>query len=136
MTSVASSALPAGLAISPAWRRPLAALAAAMAIILLMFRHDVAALAELYWTNTTFGHCLFIAPVVGWLVWIRRSELAQLTPQAWAPGLALIAAGGFGWLLGDAGGVSFARHPEQGARSDGDGAAGGGERPCRRGDRP
>lgn len=110
MTSVAGSAPRLGLAIAPTWRRPLAALIAAMAVILLMFRHDVGALAELYWTNTTFGHCLFIAPVVGWLVWIRRGELAQLTPQAWAPGLALVAAGGFGWLLGDAGGVSFARH--------------------------
>ncbi|WP_296611307.1 exosortase A [Sphingomonas sp.] len=110
MTSVASAVPQAGTTISPTWRRPLAALAAAIAIILLMFGRDVAALAELYWTNTTFGHCLFIAPVVGWLVWIRRGELAQLTPQAWAPGLALVAAGGFGWLLGDAGGVSFARH--------------------------
>lgn len=110
MTSVAGSAPRPDLAIAPVWRRPVVALAAAMAMILLMFRRDVAALAELYWTNTTFGHCLFIAPVVGWLVWIRRSELAHLTPQAWAPGLALVAAGGFGWLLGDAGGVSFARH--------------------------
>ncbi|HWU72064.1 MAG TPA: archaeosortase/exosortase family protein, partial [Sphingomonas sp.] len=91
MTSVASAVPHAGITISPAWRRPLAALVAAMAMILSMFRHDVAALAELYWTNTTFGHCLFIAPVVGWLVWIRRGELAQLTPQAWAPGLALVA---------------------------------------------
>ena len=65
---------------------------------------------RLYWTNTTFGHCLFIAPVIGWLVWIRRGELSQLTPQSWAPGLALVAAGGFGWLLGDAAGVALARH--------------------------
>jgi exosortase A len=96
--------------IVPAWRRPLVALGLIAAALLLMFRHDVVDLADLYWTNTTFGHCLFIAPVIGWLVWIRRSELAQLTPQSWAPGLILVAAGGFGWLLGDASGVALARH--------------------------
>lgn len=110
MTSVARIAASSRLTITPAWQRPLIALGATMAVILLMFRHDVAALATLYWTNTTFGHCLFIAPVVGWLVWIRRAELARLTPQAWAPGLLLVAAGGFCWLLGDAGEVSLARH--------------------------
>jgi exosortase A len=109
MTSVAQPA-PQTFAVAPAWRRPLAALALVWVVLLVLFRRDVGDLATLYWTNTTFGHCLFIAPVVGWLVWIRRNELVQLTPQAWAPGLLLVAAGGLSWLLGDAGGVSFARH--------------------------
>ena len=110
MTSVAQPAPKFGLTVAPAWRRPLVALGLTAAVLLLLFRRDVGDLAELYWTNTTFGHCLFIAPVIGWLVWIRRSELSQLTPQSWAPGLALVAAGGFGWLLGDAAGVALARH--------------------------
>jgi len=109
MTSIAQTAA-VGFTVAPPWRRPLVALGLVWAILLLAFRRDVGDLAALYWTNTTFGHCLFIAPVIGWLVWIRRGELAQLTPQSWAPGLALVAAGGFGWLLGDAGTVSFARH--------------------------
>ncbi len=110
MTSVAEPARRPGLDIAPDWRRPLIALGAVWAALLLMFRRDVGDLAELYWTNTTFGHCLFIAPVIGWLVWIRRGELAQLRPQSWTPGLALVAIGGFGWLLGDAAGVALARH--------------------------
>lgn len=109
MTTIARPA-PDCIAIAPAWRRPLVALGVVAAILLVIFRRDVGDLAELYWTNTTFGHCLFIAPVIGWLVWIRRGELAQLTPRSWAPGLALVAIGGFGWLLGEAGTVSFARH--------------------------
>jgi len=99
-----------GRAIAPRWRRPLAALAVTAAALLLLFRGDVGDLAHLYWTNTTFGHCLFIAPVVGWLVWIRRTDLAALRPVSWAPGLLLVALGGFGWLLGDAAGVALARH--------------------------
>ena len=75
----------------------------------LTFRSDVGDLAHIWWNSTTFGHCLFIGPVIGWLVWQRRRELAALTPTAWWPGLLLVAAGGAGWLMGDAGSVSFAR---------------------------
>ncbi len=93
-----------------AWRRHGAALAAAATAILLLFRTDLADLARLWWTSTTYGHCLFVAPVAAWLVWQRRRELAALTPTAWWPGLAVVGAGAFAWLLGDAGGVALARH--------------------------
>lgn len=103
-------ALPRSTFAVPApWRRHLIALAAAWAVILLLFRRDVSALLNIWWTSTTYGHCLFIAPVVAWLVWTRRRELARLRPQPWWPALALVGAGGFGWLLGEAAGVAFAR---------------------------
>lgn len=92
-----------------AWRGHLAALGAVAAAVLLIFRRDTGDLVHLWWTSTTYGHCLFIAPVVGWLVWTRRAGLALMTPTAWWPGLALVGAGGFGWLLGEAAGVAFAR---------------------------
>lgn len=92
------------------WRRNGAILGAVAVILLLMFHTDVAGLANIWWTSTTFGHCLFIAPVIAWLVWQRRTQLAQVKPVAWWPGLALVAVGGFGWLLGDAAGVALARH--------------------------
>ena len=96
--------------VASAWHWPLAVLGTVAAALMLMFRHDVSDLVNLYWTNTTYGHCLFIAPVTGWLVWIRRAELAQLAPQSWAPGLGLVLVGGCSWLLGDAAGVAVARH--------------------------
>ena len=86
-----------------------AALALVSLALLAIFRRDVADLTRLWWTSTTFGHCLFIGPVVAWLVHGRRRELARLHPIAWWPGLLLVAAGGFGWLLGEAGGVALAR---------------------------
>ncbi len=91
------------------WRRHGIALGVVAALILATFRSDVADLAHIWWTSTTFGHCLFIGPVIAWLVWQRRAELAQLTPAGWWPGLALVAIGGFGWLMGDAASVGFAR---------------------------
>ena len=94
---------------TPGWRRALIALALVAALILAAFHADLFHLVSIWWTSTTFGHCLFIPPVIAWLVWTRRRELAALEPRSWWPGLAIVAAGGFGWLLGDAGGVAFAR---------------------------
>ena len=104
-----SLALPVDRSAATPWRRHLVALGVAAAAILLLFRADAVRLADTWWTSTTYGHCLFIGPVLAWLVWQRRSELAQLAPVAWAPGLLLVAAGGSGWLLGEAGSVTFAR---------------------------
>ncbi|HXH17232.1 MAG TPA: exosortase A [Sphingomonas sp.] len=92
-----------------AWNRHGLALTGAFVLILLTFSGDVGDLARIWWNSTTFGHCLFIGPVVAWLVWQRRGELARLTPIGWWPGLALVAVGGFGWLMGDAASVGFAR---------------------------
>ena len=50
------------------------------AVLLALFSADLADMAVIWWTNTTFSHCLFIGPVVGWLVWQRRGELARLEP--------------------------------------------------------
>ena len=92
------------------WRRHLILLAASWAALLAIFHRDVADLAEIYWNSTTYGHCLFVLPVVGWLVWQRRDDLAKLTLFAWWPGLALVGAGAFGWLIGDAAAVGLFRH--------------------------
>ena len=92
-----------------AWQPALITLTLIAAVILLLFRHDVADLTHIWWTSTTFGHCLFIGPVIAWLVWQRRVHLAQLSPQAWAPGLALVAAGGIVWLIGDAASTALLR---------------------------
>lgn len=92
------------------WRRHAAVLLGAALLIVALFRADALALATIWWTSTTFGHCLFITPVIAWLVWQRRVDLAQVAPVGWWPGLLLVGIGGFGWLLGDAGGVALARH--------------------------
>ena len=102
------------------WPPHLLALIGVAVAIPALFAPDVATLAHLWWTSTTFGHCLFIGPVIAWLVRQRRPQLAQLTPTAWWPGLALVAAGGLGWLMGDAGSVAFARQFGQRTPLDGD----------------
>ncbi len=94
----------------PAWRRSLLALGGVWAALLAIFHRDVADVVDIWWNSTTYGHCLFVPPIIGWLVWQRRRELAQLTPQAWWPGLAIVAAGGAAWLVGEAAAVALFRH--------------------------
>ncbi len=92
------------------WRTHLAALALACAVILALFARDALAMVSIWWSSSTFNHCLLVGPIIAWLVAQRRAELARLTPAAWWPGLVLAGAGALGWLLGEAGGIAFARH--------------------------
>ncbi|GGO98073.1 exosortase A [Stakelama pacifica] len=110
MSDAQRMAVPHGQTAATGWSRHLLLLAGAIASLLILFRGDVGDLAYIYWNSTTFGHCLFILPVFGWLVWQRREGLAQLTPQSWYPGLLLVAGGGGLWLLGSAAGVALLRH--------------------------
>jgi len=91
------------------WRTHLVAAALACAAILALFARDAADIAGIWWNDSTFNHCLLIGPIIFWLVWQRLPELRQLVPAAWWPGLVPVGAGAFGWLLGEASGVDFAR---------------------------
>jgi exosortase A len=95
---------------APAWRRQGGWIAAAWAALAILFHADVRDLADIYWNSTTFGHCLFVLPVVGWLVWQRRAELALVAVAPWWPALAIVALGGAVWFAGEVAGVALARH--------------------------
>jgi exosortase A len=105
--AVPAADAPAGVSI---WRKPLATLAVTVAAILLLFVHDAATMAQQWWNSSTYQHCLFILPIVAWLIWQRRHEIPHITPGAWLPGLAFVAVAAFGWLIGEAGGASLIRH--------------------------
>ncbi|MGL4314112.1 MAG: exosortase A [Sphingomonas sp.] len=92
------------------WPRHGFFLAVLIGAALVAFAADARALATLWWTNTTFGHCLFIGPVVAWLVWQRRAVLAALDPVAWPLGLVALAGAGSLWLVGQIAGVALFRH--------------------------
>jgi exosortase A len=103
-------ALPIARAAASPWRAHLIALGAVWAAMLALFHRDAADIATIWWADSTYTHCLLIGPIIAWLVWQRLPQLSLLTPAAWTGGLALVALGGVGWLLGEAGGVALARH--------------------------
>ena len=92
------------------WRRHAIVLAATLIVLITLFARDAGAMAWQWWNSSTYGHCLFILPLIAWLVWQRRHEVAQVTPRAWAPGLVAVGIAAFGWLIGEAAGVALIRH--------------------------
>ncbi len=92
------------------WRDALIRLGAASVALLLLFWRDAADMAAIWWTSSTFAHCLLIAPLAGWLVWQRRHEVAKLVPVGWVWGLVPLALGATSWLLGEAGSIGLLRH--------------------------
>ncbi|QLC21418.1 exosortase A [Parasphingopyxis sp. CP4] len=108
----ASSALerPGDTTWSAQWRISLILLGAALFALLVLFRSDVLSMATVWVNSPTFNHCLLIVPIIGWLIWNRRTELAQLTPQASLWGLVPVGLGAASWFVGEAAGVTLARH--------------------------
>jgi exosortase A len=98
------------MTIASHWKQPLAMFAAAWALILIVFNQDAVHLVSVWLNSSTFAHCIFLPPIIGWLVWLRRGELAKLTPRPWMPGLIWVVGGAFIWFIGDAASVSLARH--------------------------
>lgn len=84
--------------IGPAARRPapsliwttnLIALSALVGLLCVFNAQAIAAAVQVWWVSPTFSHCFFVIPISAYLVWGRRHALAQLTPVAYPPALAL-----------------------------------------------
>jgi exosortase A len=109
VSTVAAKLIPDASVKGGVWQQSLQMVAAVWAVLLLIFWRDAADMAMIWWNSSTFNHCLLILPILYWLVIQRKELLAQLTPQAWRMPLLYLAAGAFGWLLGDAAGLAVAR---------------------------
>ncbi|MEO9469407.1 exosortase A [Parasphingorhabdus sp.] len=92
------------------WSQHLRLLLMMTVIIIGLFWRDVGDVVSTWWNISTYNHCLLILPILGWQIQQRWSELQKITPEIWAPGLIWVGLGSIAWLLGEAAGVSFARH--------------------------
>ena len=110
MTALSPIALSRGADAGGAWRLHLVVLAAVAAAMLLLFAADIADMATIWFTVSTYNHCVLVGPITAWLVSQRLPELRQLAPAVYAPGLLIVAAGALARLLGEAGGVALFRH--------------------------
>lgn len=92
------------------WHNHLIALGAVIALTLALFARDATAMAVIWWTSSTFNHCLVIIPIAIWLISLRFDEVKQLKPGVWLPGIMLFAAAALLWVLGEAAGLGLLRH--------------------------
>ena len=76
--------------------------------LLALFCDTIAAMVGIWMRSDTFAHATLVPPIVLWLVWRRRANLAQQQPQA-VPWMLLPVAGAcLLWLLGELAGVNSA----------------------------
>ncbi|MFQ5785475.1 MAG: exosortase A [Alphaproteobacteria bacterium] len=83
-----------------------ATLVGVAALGLLVLFSDTAVSVVRKWSDSlTFTHGFLIVPIVGYLVWRVRENVARLAPEPNLWGLVAIAAAAFGWLIGNVAGV-------------------------------
>lgn len=97
-----SIGLRAQLAAAPtgAWAPALARLALASSMVIALTMTEWREMAHQWWDIDTYAHVLLIPPILAWLVWLRRAELAQIVPAGWPRGLGVVLAGLAIWLAG------------------------------------
>jgi exosortase A len=76
-------------------------------ILLLPTFPDWREMAHQWWDIDTYSHILLIPPILAWLVWLRREQLAQVAPVCWWPGIVWSGVGLAVWLAGRSEGINL-----------------------------
>lgn len=85
------------------------AIALALLAPFLIYFDTARSIVAIWNSSETFAHGYIILPISLWLIWGRRKTLAKMPPAPYWPGLLLLAACGFGWLLAELGNVQVVR---------------------------
>lgn len=87
--------------VAEGWSQALLALAVVLAVVLVVYWPTAVGIVTIWYRSETFTHAFLVPPIVGWIIWRRRQEVARIAPvaQPWVlvPMLGLCV----GWLLGD-----------------------------------
>ena len=97
----------AGAGLGAAWRAPLASLALAVSVLIAVTAQSWGAMLHQWWNIDTYNHLLFVPFIAAWLVALKEEELAALAPQAFWPGLVLVAAALGLWGAGERAGINL-----------------------------
>jgi exosortase A len=92
------------------WRLPLLLWIGIIVAMAIIFWPTLTSLIHIWSNNVSYEYCFLIAPIIAWLVYERRGELAQLTPQPCLWGVVAFAGAALLWLLGEAGHINLVRH--------------------------
>jgi len=84
------------------WRSSLPILGAAVLAILAIYWDTAKSIVAIWRSSETFAHGYLIVPITLILVWMKRREVAALTPRPDVLGFLLLAATGFAWLAAEA----------------------------------
>ena len=82
------------------WRLPFAVTIGLLLLVLLAYRETGAAMVGIWMRSETFTHAFVVPPIVAWLIWRKRGELAPLQPRPVPWMLLPMAALALLWWLG------------------------------------
>jgi hypothetical protein len=71
-------AMPRGVFARAGWSPQVAMLVFAALACLAVYYRDAVGMASIWWHSSTFGHCLFIPFIIGWMV---QQRLPQFCPN-------------------------------------------------------
>lgn len=100
-----------GVTTSPStWRAALPALSIALLAIVALYWSTIANMALIWWRYETYAHGMLVIPIILYMIWTRRHEVAALEPC-----VAPVAVGGLlllslGWLAAEVAEVAVAQH--------------------------
>ncbi len=97
-------------AMSPSWRQALAGLAFVWAALFALTLREWGEMAWQWWNSDSYAHILLIPPIIAWLAWMRRDELAAIRPKPWWPGLVMLGTALAFCLAGRASGINLIAH--------------------------
>lgn len=93
--------LPAPLPWSQRWRTTLPTLFALLFWVLFLYRNTAVAMVAIWSRSETFTHGFLVVPIVVWLIWRKRQELAKDNPQPEPRMMVIAALAAFAWFLGE-----------------------------------
>jgi exosortase A len=92
-------------AVAPISRTRAALMLLALVAPFALYFGTVRSIITVWNSSETFAHGYVILPISLWLIWRRRENFSLYPPRPWAPGLALVALLGAGWLAAQLGEV-------------------------------
>ncbi len=97
-------------AVSSIWRIALPALVIALLAIVALYWPTVASMASIWWHYETYAHGMLVVPIILYMVWTRRHEVAVLEPCVAPIAVGLLLLLSLGWLAADAAEVTVVQH--------------------------
>ncbi|MFN0305463.1 MAG: exosortase A [Burkholderiales bacterium] len=76
------------------------AVMAVVVVLIVVYRDTAASMIDLWYRSSSYQHGFAVVPIVIWLIWGRRFELARMPVVPSLAGLFAMAVVGFIWLLG------------------------------------
>ena len=107
MTDAARPAGEAKPGLAEGWFAACVVFGISLLILGIAFWSSYSTIVAIWWRSETFAHGFIIVPIVGYLIWQKRAELAQVVPRPSPKALVFIFAAAVLWLLGYAAEVAL-----------------------------